>query len=59
MASFVEHPDRYATGSDKAKKKVLEAIQTFEAIKEELSQSEQKDFLNAIRVYKEVITDKV
>lgn len=59
LASFVANPDRYATGSDKAKQKVLEAIQTFEAIKGEMSQSEQKDFLNAIRIYKEAITNKV
>lgn len=59
LASFVAHPDRYATGSDKAKQKVLEAIQTFEAIKGGMSQSEQKDFLDAIRIYKEAITNKV
>jgi len=59
LASFIANPDRYATGSDKAKQKVLEVIETFEAIKEELPKSEQQAFLDAIRIYKGAITDKV
>lgn len=58
LASFIDHPDRYATGSDKAKQKVLEAIQTFELIRSELSQSEQQEFLTAIKIYKEIMTSK-
>ena len=59
LGSFIEHPERYATGSDKVKHKVLEAIQTFQSIKNELTESERQNFLKAIRIYKEAMTNKV
>jgi hypothetical protein len=57
--SFIAHPERYATGSDKAKQKVLEVIQTYESMKGNLSQKEQGDFLQAIKTYKEALKGKV
>lgn len=58
LTSFIEHPDRYATGSDKAKQKVLEAIQTFESIKGSLSNTEQDKFHNAIKIYYRKLNNK-
>lgn len=57
--SFVANPDRYATGSDKAKQKVLKAIQTYESIKKDLSQREQADFSNALKIYKKEINKRL
>ncbi len=53
--SFVSNPDRYATGSDKAKQKVLEVIQTYETIKKDLNQKEQDLFLKALKTYKDAM----
>lgn len=57
--NFIAHPDRYATGSEKAKQKVLDVIQTYESMKGSLNQKEQSDFLQAIKIYKEALKGKV
>lgn len=57
--SFVSNPDRYATGSDKAKQKVLEVIQTYESIKKDLNQREQDKFLSALKIYKNEMSKRL
>lgn len=59
LNSFIVHPERYATSSDKARKKVLDVVQTYESMKGGLSPKEENDLLRAIEIYKEVRKRKI
>lgn len=57
--SFVANPDRYATGTEKTKQKVLEVLQTYDLLKGTLSPSEQNKFLEALKIYKDKLKSRV
>ncbi len=58
LDNFMKYPEKYATGSDKAGSKVVDAAKTFNLIKDNLTPGFQKEFYDALERYTNALESK-
>lgn len=51
LYNFIESPEKYATGTSKAKNKVRNTNITFDIIKHTLNEKTQSDYYKALKLY--------